>query len=225
VNNEQELVVVLHGVALNRWFTLPLARALTRAGYRVANLNCPTRRCPWTELGDEWLPKLLSMHRAKDAPKLHFVVHSMGGLIVRRFLARTRPENLGRVVMIATPNQGSEVADRTREVSWVRAMIGLNLAHLGTGPDARWRLLPVAVDYPVGVIAGSRPLNPLGLRFLPRPHDGTVSVASTHLAGETDHVVLPSSHTGLLFRAETARQAIAFLQSGRFCEPGKGHPH
>lgn len=219
MHNEQDLVVVLHGVALSRWFTLPLARALTRAGYRVININCPTRRHPWTKLGDEWLPALLSRHRATEAPKLHFVVHSMGGLLVRRFLAGTRPTNLGRVVMIATPNRGSEVADRTRGVSWVRALIGLNLAHLGTGPDAPWRLLPAAVDYPVGVIAGSRPLNPLGLRFLPRPHDGTVSVASTHLAGEADHVVLPSSHTGLLFRAETARQAISFLQSGRFCEP------
>ncbi len=218
MHNELDLVVVIHGVAMNRWFTLPLARSLTRAGYRVVNINCPTRRRLWMNLADEWLPELLSLHRATEAPTLHFVVHSMGGLIVRRYLARTRPSNLGRVVMIATPNHGSEVADRTRKVSLVRAMIGINLAYLGTGPDARWRLLPAAVDYPVGVIAGSRPLNPLGLRFLPRPHDGTVSVASTHLAGEADHIVLPASHTGLLFRAETARQALAFLQSGRFSE-------
>lgn len=213
-----ETVVVLHGVALNRWFTSRLDKHFAREGFAVINVTYPSRRKSIAELGDAWLPELLAKHRVEESPRVHFVVHSMGGLVVRRFLATHRPENLGRVVMIATPNHGSAIADRLSRAAPFRWYFGCNLRGLGTGPDATWRGLPPAADFELGVIAGNRALSPLGWFWLQGPHDGTVEVAGTRLEGMAGHRVIPANHTGILFRRETAELATAFLRTGRFPE-------
>jgi hypothetical protein len=143
----------------------------------------------------------------------------MGGILVRLWLRECgAPARLGRVVMIAPPNAGSEVADRLatfRPFHWVT---GQNGVRLGTSRDA----LPIALGrWPaaasdLGIIAGSTSINPLLGALLPRPHDGKVSVASTHLAGERDHRVLPFSHPWLPCRRLTHAHVIAFLRHGKF---------
>lgn len=211
----RETVVLLHGVALNRWFTARLAGHFEREGYAVVNVSYPSRSKTIAELGDTWLPELLRRRGVEAAPRVHFVVHSMGGLVVRRFLATHRPANLGRVVMIATPNHGSAIADRLARAAPFRWYFGCNLRGLGTGDDAAWRSLPTA-QFELGVLAGNRALNPLGHFWLQGPHDGTVEVASTRLEGMADHRVIAANHTGILFRKETAELATVFLRTGRF---------
>jgi len=214
----RETVVILHGVALNRFFCFRLDQAFKRAGYDVINVSMPTRRVAIEELGDVWLPDLLRTRGVARAPRLHFVTHSMGGLIVRRALDREIPSNLGRVVMIVPPNRGSELADRLSRSRFWRWIIGVNLQRLGTGPDAFCRELQPSVKYPVGIIAGTRAIHPLGALCLPKPNDGAVSLLSTHLDGESARLELPYSHTGILFRTATAQQTIFFLRSGHFEE-------
>ncbi len=140
----------------------------------------------------------------------------MGGLMVRGYLAAHRPSNLGRVVTIVPPHHGSAVSDRLRSIPVVWRIIGRNLGALGTKPDAYWRTLPQRADFELGVIAGSFALSPLSWFFLPKPNDGTVTESSTRLDGMADHIVLPSSHTLILFRKRTAARAIEFLRTGRF---------
>lgn len=212
----RELVVLLHGVAISRRFMGPLTRRLAAAGYAVHNLDYPSKTVPLAELGPRWLAARLAALGAAAAPRLHFVTHSMGGLVVRGYLAAHRPANLGRVVTIVPPHHGSAVSDRLRHLPIVRWIIGRNLAALGTGPDAYWRTLPPRADFELGVIAGSSALNPLGWFFLAQPHDGTVAEASTRLPGLADHLTLPSNHTCILFRRRTAEQVLAFLRDGRF---------
>lgn len=212
----KETVVVLHGVALNRWYTARLARSLRSEGFEVLNVSYPSRTRTIAELGDRWLPELLEARGALRAEKLHFVTHSMGGLVVRRYLASQRPANLGRVVMLAPPNHGSAVADRLRGNWLVRLYLGKNFPLLGTGPGAAWRTLPQTADFELGILAGNRALNPCGRFWLEKPHDGTVAEASTRLEGMADHRVLGASHTGILFSREAARQTAAFLRDGRF---------
>ena len=212
----REAVVILHGVAINTRFTARLARLIAAAGYDVHNLDYPSRTVPLAELGPRWLTAKLAELGVDRAPRLHFVTHSMGGLIVRGFLAAHRPGNLGRVVTIVPPHHGSAVSDKLRRLPVIWRIIGRNLGALGTGPDAYWRTLPPRADFELGVIAGSFALNPLGLLFLTRPNDGTVAETSTRLEGMADHLLLPSNHTLILFRRRTAEQAIAFLRTGRF---------
>lgn len=212
----REAVVILHGVAINRRFTARLARLIGAAGYEVHNLDYPSRTMALAELGPRWLPAKLAELGLERAPRLHFVTHSMGGLIVRGFLAVHRPANLGRVVTIVPPHQGSAVSDRLRQLPVIWRIIGRNLGVLGTGPDAYWRTLPQRADFELGVIAGSFALNPMGWFFLEGTNDGTVTETCTHLAGMADHLTQHSNHTFILFRRRTAMQAVAFLRTGRF---------
>ncbi len=212
----REVVVILHGVAISSRLTARLARFIAAAGYEVYNLDYPSRTVALPELGPCWLAARLAELGVGRAPRLHFVTHSMGGLIVRGYLAAHRPANLGRVVNIVPPHQGSPVSDKLRRLPIIWRIIGRNLGALGTGPDAYWRTLPPRADYELGVIAGSSALNPLGWFFLERPHDGTVAERSTRLDGMADHLTLDSNHTLILFRRRTAEQALAFLRTGRF---------
>ncbi len=211
-----EVVVILHGVAISSQLTARLAKFVAAAGYVVHNLDYPSKTVPLPDLGPRWLAAKLADLGVERAPKLHFVTHSMGGLIVRGYLAAHRPANLGRVVTIVPPHHGSAVSDKLRRLPIIWRIIGRNLGALGTGPDAYWRTLPQRADFELGVIAGSSALNPLGWFLLERPHDGTVAERSTRLDGMADHLTLPSNHTLILFRRRTAAQAIAFLRTGRF---------
>ena len=220
---EKETVVLLHGIGVNGWTMARLGSALARDGYRVVNLSYPSRTVPLETLARDWLPAQLVAHHTAAAPRLHFVTHSMGGILVRTWLAEQRragtslPANLGRVVMLAPPNAGSEAADRLGRSRIFRAVLGPNLARLGTAPDHLPKSLgpwPAAAE--LGIITGNRSVNPLASVWVPKPNDGPVSVAATHLAGERAHRVLPVSHTGILFRAATARAVSTFLRFGRF---------
>lgn len=213
-----ETVVLLHGVALAPWAMRSLERRLKKEGYRVLNIGYPSRTVPLDELAGLWLPTRLSDDAIVSAPRMHFVTHSMGSLLVRHLMEHSRPPNTGRVVMIAPPNQGSALADEGRPKWLVRWLVGVNLKALGKSDDAFWHDLPQRVDYPVGVIAGTGAGNPLG-RNLPKPHDGTVTVADTRIEGSADSVELPWSHTGILFHRRTADEVVHFLRHGKFLHP------
>ena len=154
------------------------------------------------------------------------MTHSLGGILVRQYLRdHGVPDSLGRVVMLAPLNAGSEIVDTLagwRFYAWLNGPAGIDL---GTATDhAPARLGAPPADVSIGVIAGSRSWNPLFSALLPGPDDGKVAVARTHLAGEADHVVLPYSHTWLMNRAATRRQVAAFLRAGRFEHPDTSRP-
>ncbi|MGY8637555.1 alpha/beta fold hydrolase [Bradyrhizobium sp. 14AA] len=209
-------VVLLHGIARTSASLGRLERALRASGFATLNLDYPSRKKPITALADDIHPAIAGFAE-RDAP-LHFVAHSMGGLVARAYIAKHRPARLGRVVMLGTPNSGSEVADLLRGFLPYRKFYGPAGLELTTtpapapAPDA----LP-ALDYPVGVIAGNRFIDPVaGLFVLPKPNDGRVSVKSAGLTGMVDHIVVKASHTGLPRHAAAIEQTIAFLRDGRF---------
>jgi triacylglycerol lipase len=214
-SDTREIVVLLHGVSLNRWIMHRIARRLDAAGFRVVNPSYPSRREPLEGIAADWMPALLARSEIESAPCVHFIAHSMGSLLVRHFLEHSRPANLGHVIFIAPPSRGAELADSGRPKWLFKAVIGVNLHALGLSDDAFWRTLPQRVDYPVGVIAGTGHGNPFG-RKLRGPNDGTVTVESTRLDGAADSIELPWSHTGILFHHQTADEAVHFLQHGRF---------
>jgi pimeloyl-ACP methyl ester carboxylesterase len=207
-------VVLLHGIARTSASLTRLERALRASGFATLNIDYASRRKPITALADDIHPEV-ARFAERDAP-LHFVAHSMGGLVTRAYIAKYRPDRLAGVVMLGTPNGGSEVADLLSGYRLYNAFYGPAGLELTTTSTSRPDALP-AVDYPVGVIAGNRFIDPVaGLLVLPKPNDGRVSMQSAMVAGMADHIVVKASHTGLPRHAGAIEQTIAFLRDGRF---------
>ena len=144
---------------------------------------------------------------------VHFVGHSLGGLLICALLERMVPERMGRIVCLGTPFKGSRTAARVARWPGGRHVVGrcLGEVHARGGFDS-WR-----AGVEVGCIAGRMPFG-VGrlLGPFPEPNDGTVAVEETLIAGLTDHIVLPVSHVALLWSAQVAAQVAHFLDSGRF---------
>lgn len=207
-------VLLLHGHGRLGASMGRLARAARRAGYATLSPNYPYRR----RLADivEWLaPRVASFEAGLRGP-LHIITHSLGGLVARGLIVAHPPQQLGRVVMLAPPNGGSELADLLFRLRLAPLVLGGIGPHLRTGRTATDEAALGAVTYPLGIIAGDRPFFPLPLPLLPRPHDGKVSIAATHVAGLAGHVTLPVTHTLMVYDRRVIAAALGFLRDGAF---------
>jgi pimeloyl-ACP methyl ester carboxylesterase len=211
-----ETVILLHGLGRSARPMAPLAEALEERGYRVRALDYPSRSAPIERLSRQ-LAREVEACCSQPPVRVHFVGHSLGGILVRAYLARERPPRLGRVVMLAPPNQGSELVDGVRDNALFRWLAGPAARELGTdGLPAR--LGPV--DFEVGVLTGDRSWSPLRSWLIPGADDGTVAVASARVAGMADFRVVPETHTFIMRSADVAREVWHFLETGRFSPPG-----
>ena len=208
-----DCVVLLHGLARTARSMRRMAEALAEEGYRVANVDYPSREHPIEILA----PFAVGRGPAScgDARAVHFVTHSLGGILVRQYTADRAIERLGRVVMLGPPNRGSRAADRWRGFpgyGWLNGPAG---RQLGKGPDS----VPLALgppDFEFAVIAGDRSIDPLTSAMLADPDDGRVSVADTRLPGMADFRVVHASHAFMMRDAEVLRLVSHFLGHGRF---------
>ena len=207
-------VVLLHGISRTSRSLRKMQTAIEAAGFATLNVGYASRRKTLERLAEDIQPAV-ERFAGMDG-SIHFVGHSMGGLLARVYLGRYRPKRLGRVVMLGTPNSGSEIADRLKDFLPYRAWFGPAGQQLGTIRDAALGVILPPVDYPVGIIAGNRSVYPVSSVFLPKPHDGRVSVENTKLEGMADHIVISTSHPWLPRNAQAIEQTIAFLKGGRF---------
>lgn len=212
-------VILLHGISRTFRSFLRMQRAIEAAGFATRNIGYPSRHKTLSDLADDIHPAIAPFAE-RNAGRTHFVCHSMGGLLARVYLARHRPARLGRVVMLGTPNGGSEIADALKSPLPYRKFFGPAGQQLVTRRDPVTEALLPPVDYPVGIIAGNRTLDPISSRlFLPGPNDGRVTVAATKLDGMTDHIVIGSDHALMVRNREAIAQTIGFLREGSFTHP------
>ena len=211
-----ENVILLHGLCRTSRSMTKLQHALAQAGYTVWNVDYPSRTAPIEVLADNAVGKAIAVCRANGATKIDFVTHSMGGILVRSYLARHAMPELGRVVMLAPPNEGSEVAEKLKGLSLYKWINGPAGEELGTDKNS----LPNQIGparFPVGVIAGDRSINWINsLFFLPGRNDGKVSVTRAKLPGMSDFRVIHATHSFIMFNDEAIRLTLQFLQAGKF---------
>jgi len=193
----------------------PMRKALVRAGYCVLNVDYPSLSGKVEALSESSIGPALEDCRWHGAARVHFVTHSLGGVLVRSYFARHCADDVGRVVMLGPPNQGSEIVDKLGSC-WIFSLIsGPAGQELGTKRNS----LPNQLGAPkfcAGVIAGNRSINWINSLLIPGPDDGKVSVERTKLEGMADHIVVPASHPWMMRKREVIRETIEFLRNGMF---------
>src|SRR5262245_21735798 len=178
----QEHVILLHGLCRSKQSMVRMEAELVRAGYVVWNVGYPSRSAPTASLAETVVSNAVAICQQEGAPRIHFVTHSFGGILVRSYLTQHTLPNLGRVVMLGPPNQGSELVDRFGPL-WLFGIIGGSAGReLGTTSDSVPNRLGPA-GFPLGVIAGNRSNNWFGSAWIPGKDDGKVSVERTRVAG------------------------------------------
>ncbi len=212
--SKKDYVVVLHGIARTWRSMRRLARYIERNGYPVLNIGYPSTRLPLETLVEHIHQKVVPFNQ-DPTRNIHFVGYSLGGLLARGLIHKHRPANLGRVVQLASPNQGSEVTDFWKNNFLYRWIFGPAGQDLGTRDKAFARILG-PVDYELGVVAGNRTWDPISSAMIPGPNDGKVSVESTRVPGLTDHIIIPATHTFIIWNKEAWRETLHFFEFGRF---------
>ena len=217
-----ECVVLLHG--LNRsWRAMrPLPEQLQNAGFATANVDYPSQSGSVEEIAPQAVGLGLDGCRSTGATRIHFVTHSLGGILLRYQNEHSPIPDLGRVVMLGPPNQGSELIDKTRDWPGFELLTGNAGSQLGTGSESMPSQLG-PVNFELGVIAGTGTINLFASAMLPNPDDGKVSVASTQVEGMDDFLIVGNSHRYITRSDVVFRNTIAFLRTGRFLAEDKAN--
>jgi len=211
-----DCVVLLHGLMRSSMSMNTMQRELDAEGYITANIDYPSRDHTVEELAPIAVEDGLTACRAnEDIGRIHFVTHSLGGILLRQYLSENEIPELGRVVMMGPPNQGSAAVDELEDVpgfDWLNGPAG---RQLGKGEES----VPLALgpaEFELGVIAGNRTIDPITSSVLENPDDGRVSVEDTKLDGMADFIVVDHSHAFMMRMQRTIELTIEFLRSGSF---------
>lgn len=211
-------VVLIHGLGRTRRSMWLVGLWLKFCGYRVKSIGYPSHRSSIADAVQNHINPALEKLAIEEGTQVHFVTHSLGGIVFRAWAAQRDPAfPLGRAVLLAPPNQGSQIIDELRQWGWVRWLLGPVSAELGTDANSTPNMLgPLPPE--TGVIMGNKDTLPIFRRFLGDESDGVVTIASSHGEGEAEHVLLPTNHATIILQPAVFRAVHRFLKTGSFAE-------
>lgn len=211
----KQLVILLHGMGRTHFSMRSLEKYFKRQGYEVLNESYDSRTTPIEVIAVEHIGKLLGSIESDEYEAIHFVTHSLGGIMLRYYLSHHTIHKLGRIVMIAPPNQGSEVAELYRDKLWYRLATGKpgQQLYMHNNPLLR-ELKPMPTD--VGIMIGTKSSDPWFNHAFAGPHDGKVSVQSARLPEMKDFITVDHGHTFIMNNKKIQQNIKYFLQHGIF---------
>jgi pimeloyl-ACP methyl ester carboxylesterase len=209
-----DFVVLLHGMKRSASSMGEIENNLRANGYRTINIDYPSSEKTIEELSD-FIHREITLNYFDKSRKINFVTHSMGGILTRYYLKKHRPDMLGRVVMLAPPNQGTEMSDFLQGTKVFEWFFGPAGTQLGTNEKSIVNSLG-PVDYELGVVMGNISLNPIASVVVPGDDDGLVSHERSKVEGMKDSIILPTAHSLIMFNKQAHEQIVHFLQDGKF---------
>ena len=215
ITRHSECIILIHGLARTSRCMNKAASLLTAYGYDVINVNYPSRKKAIGALVNLYIHPAIKECETKAYKQIHFLTHSMGGIILRYYLATHNIKNLGKTVMLAPPNQGSEVVDKIGHLGLFYLLNGPAGRQLGTDKDS----VPMRLgklNFEAGIITGYRSINPLLSLLIPGKNDGKVAVERAKIEGMKDFYLVPSTHAFIMQRSKVIYQALYFIQQGVF---------
>jgi len=209
-----DYAVLLHGLGRTSRCLNKMAGSLEMAGFQSINIGYPS-----TRHDIETLAWIIQGEIKRNCPetnrKIHFVTHSLGGIILRLMQKQNAVPNIGRAVMLCPPNSGSELAELLKNNWLFKIATGPAGQQLGNGIKSLPKNLG-AVNFELGVITGDKSFTPISSRIFKGPGDGKVSVESARVEGMTDFLIVNHSHTFIMNSPEVISQTIHFLKNGAF---------
>lgn len=212
---KQECIILLHGLGRTKLAMHPVQKALAQEGYQVWNKSYPSTQEPIEQLASTTITEALSYCRSLDSKRIHFVSHSLGGILIRYYLQNNKPGELGHIVMLSPPNQGSEIVDDLKDNKLFHYLLGPAGQQLGTDQSSIPRQLK-PIHAVIGIITGNTSFEPWFSSKIPGPDDGKVSTESAKLAEMRDYLVVENSHTFIMSDAYVIEQIQHFLKHGKF---------
>lgn len=214
-----DVVILIHGLGRTSRSMRAMAKSLSRGGFATELFDYHSRHDDVAQIVQQLhqsVLRLLHQHHT-----VHFVTHSLGGIILRNYLAQYgQSAHIGQTVMLAPPHKGSEIIDFWRRGSLRRrffmAIMGDTAMSLHTAPDSLPNRLPLLHTFNIGIIAGTRSVEFWFNHLFDSAHDGKVSVASTHLHKNHDYFKVHTTHTFITNHAEVHKQTLLFLQTAHF---------
>lgn len=215
IDTDSEAIILLHGLSRTGRSMNKASRRLAEFGYKMINLDYPSRHHDIRFLALKYIGQALSECDSEKVKRIHFMTHSLGGILVRYYLSINTIEKLGRVVMLAPPNQGSEIVDKLGAWRLFKVFNGLAGLQLGTDLASVPNNLGV-LNFQAGIIAGDKTINPFLSLLIPGANDGKVSVNRSQAEGMRDFIVVPSPHPFIMQSDYVIQQALYFIQKGQF---------
>jgi len=212
---KKECVILLHGMGRTSFSMNKIDKFLSGKGYQTVNFGYPSTRESIKNIAEKYIPRAIDRCKDLHPEKIHFVTHSLGGIVVRQYLQNNSLPLGSRIVMISPPNKGSELADYMKDFWLYKLMNGPAGQELGTGPNSTPNTLQ-PVNAEIGVITGNKSFNPLFSQLIPGPDDSKVSVERAKLKEMQDFIVIPASHTFIMKNSTALEQVIYFLDNGKF---------
>ncbi|HUF61789.1 MAG TPA: alpha/beta fold hydrolase [Verrucomicrobiales bacterium] len=213
--NPGDYVVIVHGLLSRPRSMRSAENYLHQLGYHTINIRYPSTRATLEEAAQDYLAPAVAAHCKDVTRKVHFVAHSMGSLAVRHFLTGWNHARLGRVILLAAPNQGAPLVDTFGDWPLIDWICGPGTLSLGTSPDSFPKLLP-APCYETGVIMGARSQLPFFAPFFEGPNDGILPVETGRVPGISDFLVVDASHGHIRHSVEVHYQIAFFLARAKF---------
>lgn len=215
IDNHTECILLIHGLARTSRCMEKAAKLLSSFGYAIINVNYPSRKKGIHKLVSEHLAPIIEQTEVNAFRKIHFLTHSMGGILLRCYLSTNTINNLGKTVMLAPPNQGSEVVDKIGHWALFSLVNGPAGKQIGTDNNSIAMQLG-HLKFETGIIIGNKSFNPLLSQLIPGKNDGKVSVERAKAKGMKDFLVVPHTHTFVMQRSKVIYQALYFIQNAVF---------